>query len=466
MSVKAKALVDEVASTKQGKSASERRCAILEATELTCRFAERTGVSRADWGNQSRGLVVQYFRAGNSPSLFGGPAPVMERARRSQGTGVLPFVLALCLFTGACQRPVSMETSSTAPEAAVRAEAKPIPPLTLPEPATPASAYDGWDLRGLDAKVLLSRAKQAARAGNDRAAVVYQYWGVAKTGVEQYDLACYLARLGDVEAALYWLQVAGLEDGVYAEWADTDSDLRALRGDARWLAVRKYLRQCASYWAVHGNALTILVLPKGYDGKTPIAALFWLNGSNSGPDFRNDARSADLEAAADRLNVAVVGVSGTVPLGKAKFNWSEEPERDFQRVHDAMVEVGSRVRIKPGAAILIGFSQGGQVGLEVAARHPERFAGAIAVAPGSRRGSLLDRAAGSTLLKSRAFVLAVGGADSAPRRRLASEDAAWLRRAGAKVAENTYPQAGHVIPPDFARRLPEWVRLVADAPGQ
>ena len=88
--------------------------------------------------------------------------------------------------------------------------------------------------------MVLGEAREAAGNGDYRLAAQLQYWAVETTGTEQYDLACYHARLGRVNAAFYWLQLAAVEDGVDAAWAEQDPDLEPLRGDARWGKVRDY----------------------------------------------------------------------------------------------------------------------------------------------------------------------------------------------------------------------------------
>jgi predicted esterase len=376
------------------------------------------------------------------------------------------FLAVLCLCCSACRQrqPAGTPDSPDATDLdSATPASKPTPPLSLPQPPSPTAVFQGQDLSQLDAHTLLRRARQLGNAGNEQAATAYQFWAVTKTGVEQYDLACYLARLGQADAAFYWLQVAGVEDGVWAEWSDQDPDLELLRRDSRWPAVRRYLARCKAYWAAHGKPVSVLVLPKGYDGKTPLPALVWLHGTNTSPDFRDHAGSAPLEAAAERLHVAVLGVSGSIPLGKAKFNWSENPERDYKRVQDALEEVGPRVRIQPEQVILFGFSQGGQVGLEIAARHPETIAGAIAVAPGAIRGSRLQSATRSALLKMRGFVIGEGELDSAARDGTVSGDAEWLREAGAKLKRETYAAVRHALPRDLGKRLPDWVRFIREA---
>ena len=87
------------------------------------------------------------------------------------------------------------------------------------------------------------------------------------------------------------------------------------------------------------------------------------------------------------LNVAVVGVSGTLARGQQTFVWAVDAERDAQRVRNALAEVSDRVTVKPGHVIALGFSQGAQVGLEIAVRNPEEYAGAIALSPGAASSS-------------------------------------------------------------------------------
>jgi predicted esterase len=60
-------------------------------------------------------------------------------------------------------------------------------------------------------------------------------------------------------------------------------------------------------------------------------------------------------------------------------------------------------------------------------------------------------------------VIAVGRLDSPVRLDVAAADARWLRQAGAKVEEKTYPTGGHAIPPDLGQRLPDWVGFIEDA---
>jgi predicted esterase len=341
----------------------------------------------------------------------------------------------------------------------------PEPPLALEKPAPLDAKYKGEDLSKLESDVLLRRARQFFSSGNYRTGAQFQYQAVAKTGTDQYDLACCLAQTGDVDAAFYWLQVAGHEDGVDANWAESDADLERLRADPRWAKVSRYLHQCAAYWAAHGQPVNVVRAPNGSEGEQPKALLLWLHGSNTGPDFRADPQAVVLESMADKLKIAVVGVSGTVPFGKAKFNWSENPEVDFHRIEAALSDTTKRWNLPRERVILIGFSQGAQVGLEVAARHPEAFAGAIAIAPGAASGSHLKEVKPGQSLANSGFVIAAGAHDIRPRLEIARIDVEEIRGKGAKVLDQPSTHAGHSFPRDFADRLPEWLRFIEKSQG-
>jgi hypothetical protein len=288
--------------------------------------------------------------------------------------------------------------------------------------------------------LLLREARQDGLEGNYEAGVVYQYWGVVKTGAEQYDLACHMARLGKSDAAFYWLQEAGLKDGIYPEWADEDPDLQSLRSDPRWRTIRPYFDQCRKYWQTNGKPVTVLIEPKQY-AKGPGPLFVWLHGTYSPPDPRYAEQSVPIPIAVERFGRPLAGVSGPVIFGPAKFNWSEKPEQDFRRVMEALKELPGRLKSPAKSIIAIGLSQGGQVAVEIAARHPEQFAGAIAVAPGAQEERYLERLPASPLLKKRGFVIVTGNLDKSARY-VAAIDAMRLKRAGVNVLSKNSQTSG------------------------
>jgi predicted esterase len=331
-------------------------------------------------------------------------------------------------------------------------------PFKLAEPAALPDRIADKDLKKMDAPALLAAANQAMANSDYPNAAAYQYWFVQKAKTGQYNLACFLARIGQTDPALYYLQSAALEEGVDAGHAQRDEDLASVRRDRRWDAVQRFLVQCNRYFESANLARTVLILPQDYDidDDLPIPAVVWMHGLGSRPD---DFANGQAQQYADELNCAVIGVSGTRSKGPRSFVWAEEPEKDLKRVRDALEEVSDRVAIKKGEVVAFGFSQGGQVGLEIAVRHPEEFAGAIALSPGAR--SHLAEAKSSPLLAHRGFVVACGAEEHAGNVRLAADDADWLRRSNARVIHKSYPDtSAHAFPADFEERFPEWVRFV------
>ncbi len=378
---------------------------------------------------------------------------------------IIPTLLALfaSLALMACDRGTApSDTRSGGLNVSVNGEGQPVPLLAFDKPAAPPALLDGRNLRETSTEQLRVLSRQAeARQDYPRAAIL-QHWLTERTAAGRYDLACDLARTGKTDPAFYWLQAAARDEGVDPDHAATDEDLATLRADPRWSQVDAYLRACSRYWESHGTARTALVVPSGYQKGTPITVVVYLHGLGSKPeDFVNER----CQRYADALNIAIVGVSGTLPRGPDKFVWAVDPERDARRVRDALAEVADRVTVKPGHVIALGFSQGAQVGLEIAVRNPEEFAGAIVLSPGAR--SQLRDLPQSPLLTRRGFVVACGAKEAPGNVRLTESDADWLRGANAPVREKEYPGiAEHAFPPDFHERFPDWVRFIEQVRGE
>jgi predicted esterase len=340
---------------------------------------------------------------------------------------------------------------------------KPAPPLQLAVPAALPQQLDGKDLTAMPAAELLARANRAMGQQDYPRAAAFQYWYAQKSKTGRYNLACFLARTGQTDPAFYWLQLAALEEGVDAQHALRDEDLESLRGDPRWGRVRQFLADCDRYFETAPITRTVLVLPKGYRKGTPVPAVLWLHGLGSRPeDFVN---AEDCQGYADGMSVALVGVSGTRPSGPRSFVWAEDAEKDAKRLRDALAEVADRVTVKTGHVITLGFSQGAQVGLDVAVRYPEEYAGSIVLSPGAR--PQLENLTPSPLLAKRGFVVSCGADEHPGNVQLTALDANWLRRAKAQVIHKAYPGvAAHAFPEDFDERFPEWVRFILKARGE
>jgi predicted esterase len=341
-------------------------------------------------------------------------------------------------------------------DAVVEGGSRPIAPLTLAEPDELPKSFEDINLEELDADELYGIGRTAAAQNVYNLAAIAHYWYVRKTDLGQYDLACYLARSGQTEAAFYWLQIAAMQEGVDSEHAQRDEDLETLRKDNRWKQVLSYINECNRYFETANTGQTILILPTGYQMPAAIPAVVWLHGLGSRPD---DFVNESCQGYADRLNIAFIGASGTKPRGPARYVWAEDLQRDAERIRNALTQVSDRVLIKKGQIITFGFSQGAQVGLEVAVQSPEEFAGSIVLSPGA--DPHLNLIPPSPLLADRRFVISLGAVEAPGNIWLASNANEWLRKARAQVIYKPYPGvATHSFPADFSERFPEWVNYI------
>jgi predicted esterase len=341
--------------------------------------------------------------------------------------------------------------------------ARPLLPFELAEPKMPSSTFGEHDLSTGDASELWAGAKYHASRGNYVRATVLMRWSVKNAGESGslYDLACYTARSGDVDGALYWLQQAAQKSGVDASWAEQDADLESLRNDPRWSRMRAYLGQYNAFWVQSGVSAVSLVVPKGYDGRTPLPLLVGLHGLGDGPKHFVDA---NYQAFADEQKLAVLGVSGTKPQGPTSFSWSEDVERDTARVEAAIKEVSDRVQPAPGKIVLFGFSQGAAMAVEIAASHPERYAGAIAMSSGKTGEDfgwleMKPRAAN----QAQGYIVVAGAGEHPGTVRMAHVYAEKLQSLGSRTYVHLYEGMNtHSFPPDFSENLAPWVSFVLD----
>jgi len=134
-------------------------------------------------------------------------------------------------------------------------------------------------------------------------------------------------------------------------------------------------------------------------------------------------------------------------------------EDDLERIGRAFESIAGRVTVAPGRIVLIGFSQGAQMAAEIAAHHPDQFAGAIVMSPGTL--SQLGLADVHASLEGRRFVVVVGGDELPGNVELAALDARQLRVVHAEVIHKAYAGVkSHAFPPDYQEALPRWVRFV------
>jgi pimeloyl-ACP methyl ester carboxylesterase len=337
--------------------------------------------------------------------------------------------------------------------------AVPVPPLTLPKPVAPDAKPGNVDLATWDPAELRSAASDFAQKRNYLIATSLQDAAVAKDQEGQYNLACYYSMLGKTDAALYWLQLAGQEEGADSDWSMQDSDLASVRRDPRWPAVLEYLRQCNRYWQTSGFSETSLVMPANSARDRPLPVLIGLHGMGSNAHQFVDAES--YQQFADTNQIAVLGVSGTKPSGKRSFVWAENPVLDLARVDAALSEVADRLTVQPGQAILFGFSQGALASAEIAARAPDRFAGAIIMSPGGKGGYQMASVQPAPGHRRQGFIVVCGAGEHPGNVALTNQYSSGLRNLQSRVFSKLYPgQNQHSFPANFRERLPDWCRFI------
>ncbi len=335
---------------------------------------------------------------------------------------------------------------------------KPDTPLKLTAPAAPPKPYEGDDLSSREPGELAGAALKLAREGKHKEAIQFQHWSVMAAHKGQYDLACFYGLAGEKEAAFYWLQEAAVQEGVDADHASDDSDLSSVRSDPRWEKVQAFLKAYGEYWKESDLHTARVILPKSYQKGTPIGVVIGLHGRGADPDqFFNEI----FQPFADDLNMAFVSVSGTVAMGPHTFVWSEDAQRDHAQLQRALKEVEDRVTVKADQVVLLGFSQGGQMGFEVAIQNPDSYRGAIVMSPGTTKVPHFDKFVAAPKNRDQGFVIRCGeGEFSAIDTK---RDADVVKKAGARLDFLLYEGVdAHTYPPDFLEKLTGWVRFVAE----
>jgi len=159
------------------------------------------------------------------------------------------------------------------------------------------------------------------------------------------------------------------------------------------------------------------------------------------------------QTVADRAGV-VLAVPEAVERFEAGTSWGKVEDCETL-VLRAIAKARSQVPIDPRRIVLTGFSQGATMTYHVALRHPDVFAGAIALA------GRFDESVTSVPSKAKVlprFAILCGERDRCPENNRAA--ARTLEAAGAQVLLKIYPGLGHELPPRSPMELYEALRFV------
>jgi len=181
-----------------------------------------------------------------------------------------------------------------------------------------------------------------------------------------------------------------------------------------------------------------------------------------------------FQSLAEQMQAAFIGVSGTLCRGRSAYIWSEDPARDLAHVEGALGSQAEQVTLADGRIILFGLSQGAAIAAELAARRPDRYAGAILISPRQLiRTASPDFeelvASREAPKNARQGIIAVCSADDEPEVLEATKAYAQaFEKLGARVHLATDLQKkSQTLIPDCLPLFPEWRRFIVnpDAPA-
>jgi predicted esterase len=329
-------------------------------------------------------------------------------------------------------------------------------PFDLPKPASLPAIHDGDDYSKIDVNSLAAIAREAAEEDKDFYLALHaQYWAVEKGDDGFYNLACYYSQNKKIEEGIYWLQKAAQEEGVDPYHTLRDPDMNNLRLDSRYESLFNFLLDCRLYWYNQTKNESFLYLPDGHDKNKSTPVLLLFHGYGDRPKlFLGDILTQEL---ANAISIPILSISGPKLLGPKSFRWEEGP-LDEARIDIAMKEIRDRVTIDPDKVIALGFSQGAQVSIEVSARNPKRYAGAIAISPGGE--FRLKQITPIPSLHNQSYFITVGGREAEGNIELAEENRDWLKKTRADVDYQVLTGHGHQLPVKFAELLPKWVEAI------
>ena len=313
------------------------------------------------------------------------------------------------------------------------------------------------DLKTIQAHELTSVAENRAQQGHMADAIQLQYWACQINPTEGfYNLARYYSITQKIDAASFFIQKAANLEGVNYQWATQDPALEKLRASKYWEKLDSFLKKCDELWQKSNYGRATITKSKK-DSQTLIIGL---HGYGSKPeDF---SEGAGYQKVADSLNATFVSISATIPIGRHSFRWSEDLDKDYMRIKTLLKTQGLDLEMIKQKIILIGFSQGAQLSAELAARYPEKFAGAIIMCPGIKNNSRLQDITNPKSQVGKKYIIINGSKEKEKNLSMGKIDKDWFERQGAKVIYHVYPEMGHSFPQLYFDQLSQWIQFITN----
>lgn len=264
------------------------------------------------------------------------------------------------------------------------------------------------------------------------------------SALDAYNLACMLARAGRGEEAVAALARSAELGFAFTSTLLRDEDLDAIRErDGFAAALERVRRNNAVELEAAKPRLASLPLltfaPKRRKAEplpaAPLPVIVALHGYGGTPEPLGEI----YRPSAARLGALLVVPHGQEAVGRG-FGWGVVEQAEYL-VLQAIERTAAERPVGP--VVLTGFSQGAGVALTLAARHPGKFAGVVAVAGfyEERLAPLPERVAPDFPR----FCFLNGERDEAAANNLRA--AQLLARSGAATRIRIYPGLGHEFPP-------------------
>lgn len=264
------------------------------------------------------------------------------------------------------------------------------------------------------------------------------------SAADAYNLACMLARAGRGDEAVATLSLSAELGFAFTSTLLRDEDLDAIRGRDGFAAALERVRRnnAAKLEAARprlDRAPLLTFAPKRGKSDSPPAAPLPLIVALHGYGGAPEPLAEIYRPSAARLGAMLVVPRGQEAVGRG-FGWGVVEQAEYL-VLQAIERTAAERPVGP--VVLSGFSQGAGVALTLAARHPERFAGVVAVA-----GFFEERLAPLPELVAPGFprfcFLNGERDEAAANNRRAAQ---LLERSGAATRLRIYPGLGHEFPP-------------------
>lgn len=267
-----------------------------------------------------------------------------------------------------------------------------------------------------------------------------------------YNLACCYALNGDTDKAF-----DALDNSIRYGWCDgdhikSDTDLDSLREDDRYPSMLDAVEACR-------KEAQFVYEPASPKGEGPVELLVALCGYGSNPrEFGNE-----WIAVSDQLGIPVIALKGSgATRSTCVYGWhkGQDPnDLDVEGTSNLIDEAIKERGVKPENVVVVGFSQGGAVALELLGDYPGKYRGVLAIAGGYSLDVYRKWIANAKEAKLRVVMVA---GELEKRRPHSPQTLEQIVDAGVKFKLEILPMEGHEMPKDGAGILVDAIQFLAE----